>query len=64
MALLWEEIKGLYKELDVEYRLANLTPGVLNKEKKTNKTATLKGPSCPNQAFYSFTAYPHSKIFL
>ena len=44
VACLWEEIKQLYKEFDVEYRLASLTPGVLNKDqKKTNKTATLKG---------------------
>ena len=44
VACLWEEIKQLYMEFDVEYRLASLTPGVLNKDqKKTNKTATLKG---------------------
>ena len=63
VALLWEEIKGLYKEFDVEYRLASLTPGVLNKDQKNNKNCNSQGVSCPNQTFYSFAAYPHSQIF-
>ena len=60
VALLWEEIKGLYKEFDVEYRLARLTPGVLNKDQKNNENCNSQGVSCPNQTFYSFAAYPHS----
>ena len=39
VALLWAEIRQLYKEHDVEYKLANLTPAVLNKE--SQKTARL-----------------------
>ena len=41
VALLWEEIKGLYKEFDVEYRLASLTPGVLNKDQKKQRKLQL-----------------------
>ena len=63
VALLWEEIKGLYKELDVEYRLANLTPGVLNKEKKTNKTATLKGLAAQIRHFIPLLPILTAKYF-
>ena len=37
VAVLWAEIRELYKEYDVDYKLANLTPPFLNKDSK--KTA-------------------------
>ena len=32
---LWTEVKQLYAELKVDYKLANLTPEILNKGKKS-----------------------------
>lgn len=43
VATLWEEIRHLYKEYDVPYTLATLSPGALNVGKKTAKVPTLKG---------------------
>ena len=44
VALLWEEIKGLYKELDVEYRPGQLDPWCPEQgEKKQTKLRLSKG---------------------
>jgi hypothetical protein len=42
VAELWKDIQVLYKDQDVEYKLQNLCPEMLNKGKKTHGPATLK----------------------
>ena len=48
---LWTEVKQLYAELKVDYRLANLTPEILNKGKKSRGPPTLKGPAAQIRHF-------------
>eukprot|EP00438_Fugacium_kawagutii_P036728 Skav212623 [mRNA] locus=scaffold173:129862:131358:- [translate_table: standard] len=51
VANLWQEIRQLYTELKVEYKLANLTPEILNKGKKPTGPPTLKGPAAQVRHF-------------
>ena len=45
VSCLWAEIKTLYKEMKVEYRMNSFCPEVLNKGKKPSGPPTLKAPA-------------------